>query len=153
MNDCGDIQELIDRYFEGLTSLKEEEALREYFRGEHVPEGWKIYQPLFQYFEEERKNMEKSKSAALPSARLRTAYLWLSAAACVLLFFGLKFIFPVSNSNRLSASSTIYINGKKYSDIELIKTESLKALGSLLDNKDDAYASQAEALELFFSNN
>ena len=152
MNDCGDIQELIDRYFEGLTSLKEEERLREYFRGENVPEGWKIYQPLFQYFDEEKNNME-SKSVALPSVRPRTTYLWFSVAACVLLFFGLKFIFPVLNSNQLLASSTIYINGKKYSDIELIQTESLKALENLLENRDDAYASQVEALELFFSNN
>ena len=152
MDDYRYIQELIDGYFEGLTSLKEEEKLREYFRGENVPEEWKIYQPIFQYFDDERNTVE-NKITMFPSTRRRTIYLWISAAACVVLFFGLRFIFPVSNPNQLSASSTIYINGKKYSDIELIQTESLKALEILLENKDDAYASQVEALELFFSNN
>jgi len=146
------IQELIDGYFEGLTSLEEEKTLREYFRGENVPEEWKMYQPMFQYFDSE-KNIEESKSITSLPTRRRTAYLWISAAACMLLLFGLKFALPVSNTNRLSASSTIYINGKKHSNIELIQTESLKALETLLENKNEAYASQVEVLELFFSNN
>ena len=155
MDDYRYIQELIDKYFEGLSSLEEEEMLREYFRGENIPEEWKIYPPIFQYFDDERSHIARETTPRPPIAHRspRTLYLWLSAAACVLLFFGLKFIFTDKNTNHLSADSTIYINGKKYSDIELIQTETLKVLENVLENREDAYASQVEALDFFFSNN
>ncbi|GHV57404.1 hypothetical protein FACS1894182_06140 [Bacteroidia bacterium] len=147
MKDYTNIQELIDKYFEGLTSLKEEETLREYFRGRDIPEEWKAYQPLFRYFSEERQKTEKKQR--IP----RSIRLWMSvaAAACVLLFFGLKLTSPAPN--HLSAYSMMYIDGKKYTDIELIQVEALKALENLSENREDVYTSQAEALDLFFSNN
>ena len=156
MSDLEYIQELIDRYFEGLSSLEEEETLREYFRGENIPEEWQIYQPIFHYFDSERNVTPLPRTAhrsPLTAQRLpRPAYLWISAAACVLLFFGVKFISGDKHTNQLSASSMMYINGKKYSDTERIRMETLKVLENVLENRDDAYASQVEALDFFFSN-
>ncbi|MDR0546694.1 MAG: hypothetical protein LBG77_03800 [Dysgonamonadaceae bacterium] len=38
------MSELIQKYFEGVTSLEEEERLRDYFQSEKVADEWKIYQ-------------------------------------------------------------------------------------------------------------
>lgn len=46
---------LIEKYFEGETSLEEEARLREYFsNGEEVADDLREFQPLFQHFYEER---------------------------------------------------------------------------------------------------
>ncbi|HMQ49940.1 MAG TPA: hypothetical protein PKA00_21065 [Saprospiraceae bacterium] len=44
------INTLIDRYFEGETSLQEEAQLRRYFSQDEVPAELEKYQTLFQYF-------------------------------------------------------------------------------------------------------
>ena len=45
---------LIEKYFEGETSLEEEATLRDYFKDGQVAEELKQYQPLFQHFASER---------------------------------------------------------------------------------------------------
>lgn len=42
------INQLLDRYFEGLTTTEEEDQLRTFFRKEDLPELWRPYQVLFQ---------------------------------------------------------------------------------------------------------
>jgi hypothetical protein len=44
------IQQLLDSYFEGETSLQEEEQLRRYFQQEDIHPSLKTYQPMFRYF-------------------------------------------------------------------------------------------------------
>ena len=43
---------LLDRYFEGNSSLAEEAALRSYFQQENLPPDMEPYRPLFQFFAE-----------------------------------------------------------------------------------------------------
>jgi len=48
------IQDLLDKYFEGETSLYEEKELKNFFRKtELLPEEWKSYKLMFGYFETE----------------------------------------------------------------------------------------------------
>lgn len=48
------IEELIEKFFEGLTSIQEEKELYKYFSEEReLPENLKQYKTLFQYFETE----------------------------------------------------------------------------------------------------
>jgi hypothetical protein len=53
--DSNKIDELLIKYWNCETSLEEEQQLREYFRGESVPEQWKETATLFRYFEERKK--------------------------------------------------------------------------------------------------
>jgi hypothetical protein len=48
------MQQLLDKYFEGETTLQEESQLREGFQQETLPEGLEAYRPLFQFIEEEQ---------------------------------------------------------------------------------------------------
>lgn len=48
------IQDLLDKYFEGETSLREEKELRRFFRTTALlPEEWEPYRQMFTYFESE----------------------------------------------------------------------------------------------------
>ena len=47
------IDELLNRYFEGETSAEEEQKLRRFFASDNVPENLSAYKPLFAYFDEE----------------------------------------------------------------------------------------------------
>lgn len=49
-----EIKILLDKYFEGETSLQEEALLNEYFNGNDVDTGLKQYQPLFQFLKVEK---------------------------------------------------------------------------------------------------
>lgn len=93
------IQKLLDRYFEGETSLEEEAALKEYFRGEQIDPEFKPFQALFQYFESERqpalsKDFEQRVLAKIQSQkRLRIGWVYRIAAAAAIIA-GIVFFFP-----------------------------------------------------------
>lgn len=46
------MEKLLDKYFEGATTLAEEKQLKRLFQQEELPEHLQPYQPLFQYFEQ-----------------------------------------------------------------------------------------------------
>ena len=47
------IQDLINKYFEGETRLSEEKILRDYFQGDNIQEEHKAYADVFRFFEAE----------------------------------------------------------------------------------------------------
>ena len=48
------IKSILENFFEGNTSLEEEQILNEFFSKGDLPKGLKAYQPLFQYFKSEK---------------------------------------------------------------------------------------------------
>jgi hypothetical protein len=154
MNNKNDIAVLIERYFEGTTALEEEQILRDYFQTENVPEEWKIYQPLFQFFSGERKSKErnpKRRSLLLSLVGKGWGIGLVAAAASVFLVLSLRLAFNTNGT--LPESSQAYIDGKKYTNIEFVQIEALKALENLSEEDDDVYSSQIEALDFFLENN
>ena len=79
--DYNQISTLLDRYFEGETSLREEAQLRAYFQQKDIEPKLKEYQPLFQFFELESTRqldqnfdeqlMSRIEQQTLPSGRIR----------------------------------------------------------------------------------
>lgn len=53
--DLDRIETLLEKYWECETSVEEEKELTEFFAGEQVPEKWRSFKPLFQYYQQERK--------------------------------------------------------------------------------------------------
>lgn len=49
-----EIEGLLEKFYNGTSSLSEEKRLRDFFRGTDVPGHLKSHQPLFEFFEEER---------------------------------------------------------------------------------------------------
>jgi hypothetical protein len=143
------MERLIKRYVEGLTSLDEEQTLRNYFlKAKHVPGEWEVYRAMFRFFGGEIARLHNPPAAV----RIHSKVKWIrwssiSAAACLLLFFSMRFYLE---NRSLPEISLAYINGKKYTNIELIRSETLKALTVFSEEEEDMYASQIEALNLFF---
>lgn len=82
------INELLNKYFDGETSCKEERELRRFFAEEEVPEELQVYRPLFacldqeaQKFRLEQSETEK-KTAPVQSLFAQTASLALLLGWC-----------------------------------------------------------------------
>ena len=80
------IQELLQRYFDGATSLDEERELQRYFAGDHIPGPLKAYRPLFAYFAEERAVQPPKPKAVVRNIRLGLSILTGVAASIAILF-------------------------------------------------------------------
>ncbi len=138
------IKLLVNRYFEGLTSLEEEQFLCNYFQGEEIDEEFEALKPLFRFFIEERKSTEKGSKG---EKRKIEWIQWISVAACLVLIVGLGLFF---NSQRnVKITSQAYIDGEKYTDIELIQSQVLNSLINLSEGEEDVFSSQIEILDSF----
>ena len=101
--DYNNIRKLLDKYWEGQSSVEEEIQLRDFFSGTDVPEDLKSYQPLFQFFQIEKdKNLsgdfdqrliQQLKSSQKPKANVRRLpYYLMRVAAAALLLFSIYFV-------------------------------------------------------------
>lgn len=140
--DYNTIKALLDRYFEGETSLEEESLLRQYFQQEDIPAEWANYQSLFQFFQregekgtspefDEKLRNSGNKNAPLKVISLRSRRLWRAAAAAVILLAaGLWFIKPLSPGEDTAVASIDWSQYEPKSDEEalrLTKTAIFKA--------------------------
>ena len=80
------IQELLQRYFDGATSLDEERELQRYFAGNEISGPLKAYRPMFAYFAGERAVMPPQPKAVVRNIRLGLSILTGVAASIAILF-------------------------------------------------------------------
>lgn len=90
-----EIIKLLDKYFDGASSLQEETQLRDYFNGKEVHESLRSYQPLFGFFQNEREQkldqlfeerlLQQLQQTEQPRLRIRHLSVWVARAAAVLL--------------------------------------------------------------------
>lgn len=100
------IEQLLEKFMNGESSLEEEALLGDYFRGKDVPPRWEEYRQMFAFFDNGMKeNFETPISeAAIPHARavlpgkFQKVWPWLAAAACLMLVFCLAGIYKLSGS-------------------------------------------------------
>ena len=79
------IERLLEKYFEGETTIAEENELKDYFTSSNVASHLEEYKSLFGYFIESKKE-KSSKSTSLISKKRKMA--WLSIAASVVVMLG-----------------------------------------------------------------
>ena len=81
------MEALLEKYFEGETSIAEENELKNYFSSSNVAPHLEQYKPLFGYFTEAKKeNFEKE--VPLISKKQKVARLSMAASIAVLLGVG-----------------------------------------------------------------
>ena len=83
------IEKLLEKYFEATTTVAEEQELRDYFKGDQVAPHLEHHRPMFMYFSK-AKEEQYTKQVPL-NTRKRINYGWISAAAAVVLAFGIYF--------------------------------------------------------------
>ena len=141
------IQQLLDKYLDGDTSIAEEEALRGYFihGGDDIPEEWRPYKALFTYIVEERADKTVTKRTVTKRTvtkrtvtsshvnfkallRYRRVYAAMTAAAALIAVMMISL--PHTEKNYA------VIDGKVYTDKKIVEDEALKALDMVSSDQD-----------------
>lgn len=134
-----EIQKLLERYLDGLTTDEEEGRLRGYFAraGQPVPAEWRVYRALFAYEQAEAAALQQQ--AAAPAATLRQGFQrhWLpvalAVAAAVVALLVLVMQLPQSGNNYA------VINGKVIHNKEIINREAEASLNMVSADADEDF--------------
>jgi len=132
MKSLNKIKLLLEKYFEGNTSLREEQNLRDYFSSNSVDSELIGYAPLFQYFEIERKTECAPNHFSRRTLFVRSL---IGVAACVALVIGFVFspdqIQPVVEDEFGCTGTYVRIEGACYNDIKLVFSHAAQAISDL----------------------
>jgi hypothetical protein len=90
------IENIIEKYFQGETSIAEEKELKEYFSSSDVAQHLEQYKPMFGYFSQV-KTQKSMQEIPLQSKKRNVA--WLSIAASVVVLLGIGTFMYVSEKN------------------------------------------------------
>ncbi|PKQ46322.1 hypothetical protein [Confluentibacter flavum] len=94
------IEELLEKYENGETSLKEEQELKNYFSQETVAPHLEIYKPMFAYFLVNQQEQFTKDVPLIPIA-IETKkvfnYKWISVAAVAVLMLGVYLKSTINN--------------------------------------------------------
>ncbi|HEX8562674.1 MAG TPA: SipW-dependent-type signal peptide-containing protein [Flavobacterium sp.] len=118
------IEKLLERYFEGETSIVEESELQSYFSSPDVAQHLEQYKPLFGYFSAAKQESFKQQIAPLPSEDNKRRSAWLSVAASVVVLLGAGTFAYFSQTSQTEDLGT-------YDDPEIALRETQKALSLL----------------------
>ena len=115
------IELLLEKYFQGETSIAEEKELRAYFASSDVAQHLEQYRPMFSFFTHEKNH--KSKQQVPLKSNKRYAG-WLSIAASVVVLLGIAFAWDQNQETDLGT----------YDNPEAAFRETQKALSLLSGN-------------------
>ncbi|MDR2627539.1 MAG: hypothetical protein LBC40_05860 [Dysgonamonadaceae bacterium] len=141
------VNKWMEKYFDGQTTLAEEQQLKNYFLHDNIAPELKPYKPLFLFFSKEQAltgNQAPCGKRRSKTQKIAVRTLLAAVAGLLLLLAISSIIHPLTGNTRYS---TAYIDGKKYTDIETIRFETLSSLENLAEGNDNIYSLQIEALE------
>jgi len=115
------IEKLIEKYFEGETSIAEEKELKAYFSSSDVAQHLEQYKPIFGYFSQ-AKQEQFTATIPLQSKRKQKRLAWISVAASVVVMLGVG-LFAYQNTSETAQENLGVID-----DPEIAFRETQKAL-------------------------
>lgn len=117
-NNIHQIENLLERYFEGLSTLEEEKQLQHYFLNNEVAPHLEKYRQLFKYFASEK---ETEMALELPIKTIKKPiFTWVAIAAVFVFFAGLFLTWNQDNHQQNELGT--------FDDPEMAMVETLKAL-------------------------
>lgn len=117
------IEKLIDKYFEGETSIAEENELKTYFSSLDVAQHLQQYKPVFGYFSQAK--AEEFKAEIPLNTKKRNVAVWLSIAASFVIMLGVGTFMYLNTIEEAPLTATAY---GTYDDPEKALAETEKAL-------------------------
>ena len=129
-----DIRMLIDRYMSGDTTNEEEATLRTWFRlaGDDIPEEWRPLRALFGFVDEQR-------STTLQRAMHRPR-IWISSAVAAVAIVIVMFVTQIYNVSTTTPQNYAVIDGKLYTNQEVINEQVDEALQTVSAESDDPFS-------------
>lgn len=142
---------LVDKYFDGLTSLEEEQELRRYFaQTESIPEEYQAVKMMLGAFDtlsHETPNIEVKVNVETKRRNtFRLNMKWMTGiAAAVAILIGAAIILTPNSINQEVPAETApayicYVNGVKVEDDKVAYAEANRILGSLSEDVQLAMA-------------
>lgn len=138
-----DIDNILEKYFDGESSVEEEQSLIHYFQSESVSEEHVKYVPIFQHFAKEK---EVNKSVKRTET-FKLTRLYLAIASCAALLLGIVMYMQLAPSNDMK--SIVYVDGKRIHNKEIFKAEVLNTIISIEEKDAIAIESQIDILDTF----
>jgi hypothetical protein len=117
------IEILLEKYFQGETSIAEENELKNYFSSLDVAQHLEQYKPMFGYFSQAK---EQEFQQQIPLQTKKRTVAWLSVAASIVVLLGIGTYVYVDNNNATQSQ-----NLGTYDDPEVAFRETQKALALL----------------------
>jgi len=123
------IEDILEKYFQGETSIAEENQLKEYFSSSNVAQHLEQYKPIFGYFSQVK---EQKSTQEIPLKAKKRNVAWLSIAASVVVLLGIGTYFFVSEKNAAPAVAQSELG--TYDNPEEALAATQKALALLSNN-------------------
>lgn len=123
------IEIILEKYFQGETTIAEENELRKYFSSPNVAQHLQQYQPLFGYFSQVK---EQESTQEIPLQTKKRNVAWLSIAASVVVLLGIGTYVYMSEKNTAPVVAQTELG--TYDDPEEALAATQKALALLSNN-------------------
>jgi len=123
------IEDILEKYFQGETSIAEENQLKEYFASSNVAQHLEQYKPMFGYFSQV-KEQKSTQEIPLKTNKRNVAWLSIAASVVVLLSVGTYFYVSEKTTPPVVAQSEL----GTYDDPEEALAATQKALALLSNN-------------------
>lgn len=123
------IEDILEKYFQGETTIAEEKELKEYFSSSNVAQHLEQYKPMFGYFSQV-KQQKSTQNIPLKTKKRNVAWISIAASVVVLLSIGTYFYVSDKNAAPVVAQSEL----GTYDDPEEALKATQKALALLSNN-------------------
>ena len=123
------IENILEKYFQGETTIAEENQLKEYFSSSNVAQHLEQYKPMFGYFSQV-KQQKSTQNIPLKTKKRNVAWLSIAASVVVLLSIGTYFYVSEKNTAPVVAQTEL----GTYDDPEEALEATQKALALLSSN-------------------
>ena len=123
------IEIILEKYFQGETTIAEENELKKYFSSPNVAQHLQQYQPLFGYFSQVK---EQKSTQEIPLHTKKRNVAWLSIAASVVVLLGIGTYVYMSEKNTAPVVAQTELG--TYDDPEEALAATQKALALLSNN-------------------
>jgi hypothetical protein len=123
------IENILEKYFQGETTIAEENQLKEYFSSPNVAQHLEQYKPMFGYFSQVK---QQKTTQEIPLQTKKRNVAWLSIAASIVVLLGI---------------GTFYFASQKTTPPVVAQSE----LGTY-DDPEEALAATQKALALLSNN-
>lgn len=121
--ESANVEKLLDRYFEGETSLQEENQLKEFFASGNVPPHLVPYTAMFQGFSI-AKEEHSSREVELPVIHKRSVWVW-SIAASLVIALGIGSMLFLQNDGLTAEEQKALATYKEARETMLLLSENL----------------------------
>jgi hypothetical protein len=135
------IENLLEKYFDGETTIQEEDILQTYFSQAYVPSHLEEYQSMFSYFKQTKAETSDQNIQVKREKKPWKMYGTSVVAAILLLFLTLYFFIPkndgLSKEDRILAENALLETQKAFALISENLNKGNQAI-AVLETYDDA---------------